>query len=95
MTIFDKIEVKLTQFAALSLTILLSRKWFAWALKLPVFALLVCAWVITRPYEWLYWLYTWATTRHATKAYAFYERAIRLQEKACTEKLVDLINIFH
>ena len=92
MTIFDKIEVKLTQFAALSLTILLSRKWFAWALKLPVFALLVCAWVITRPYEWLY---TWATTRHATEADAFYERAIWLQEKACTEKLVDLINIFH
>lgn len=92
MTIFDKIEVKLTQFAALSLTILLSRKWFAWALKLPVFALLVCAWVITRPYEWLY---TWATTRHATEADAFYERAIWLQEKACTEKLVDLINIFY
>lgn len=78
MTIFDKIEVKLT--------------WFAWAFKLPVFALLVCVWVITRPYEWLYF---WATTRNATEANAFYKRTIRLQEKAFTEKLVDLINIFH
>ena len=92
MTIFDKIEVKLTQFEALSLTILLSRKWFAWALKLPVFALLVCAWVITRPYEWLY---TWTTTRHATEADAFYEKAIWLGEKAFTEKFEDLIMIFH
>ena len=92
MTIFDKIEVKLTQFAALSLTILLIRKWFAWALKLPVFALLVCVWVITRPYEWLY---IWATTRNVTEANALYKKAIRLQEKACTEKLIDLINIFY
>ena len=76
MTIFDKIEVKLTQFATISLTILLSKKWFAWLLKLPVFVLLVCAWVITRPYEWLY---TWAITRHATEADAFYGSAIWLQ----------------
>ena len=92
MTIFDKIEVKIVQFVTLSLTILLSRKWFAWALKLPVFALLVCAWVITRPYEWPY---AWATTRNSTEADAFYERAIWLQEKACTEKFEDLIMIFY
>jgi hypothetical protein len=92
MTIFDKIEVKIVQFVTLSTYILLSRKWFAWLLKLPVFVLLVCAWIITRPYEWPY---AWATTRHATEADAFYERAIWLQEKACTEKFEDLIMIFY
>ena len=88
MTIFDKNEVKIVQFVTLSTYILLSRKWFAWLLKLPVFVLLVCAWIITRPYAW-------ATTRHATEADAFYERAIWLQEKACTEKFEDLIMIFY
>ena len=92
MTIFDKIEVKIVQVFTLSIYILLSRKWFAWLLKLPVFVLLVCAWVITRPYKWPY---AWATTRHATEADAFYERAIWLQEKACTEKFEDLIMIFY
>ena len=92
MTIFDTIEVKIVQFAILSLTILLSKKWFAWLLKLPVFALLVCAWIITRPYEWTY---AWATIRHATEADAFYERAIWFQEKTCTEKFEDLIMIFY
>ena len=92
MTIFDKIEVKIVQFVTLSTYILLSRKWFAWLLKLPVFVLFVCALVITRPYEWLY---AWATTRHATEADAFFERAMWLQEKACTEKFEDLIMIFY
>ena len=40
MTIFDKIEVKIVQVFTLSIYILLSRKWFAWLLKLPVFVLL-------------------------------------------------------
>lgn len=90
MTIFDKIEVKMVQVFTLSLYILLSRKWFVWLLKLPVFALLVCAWVITRPYEWLY---AWAKTRYVTDA--FHERSMWLQEKACTEKFEDLIMIFY
>jgi hypothetical protein len=64
MTILDKIEVKIVQFMTLSMYILLSRKWFAWLLKLPVFVLLVCGWIITRPYEWPY---TWATTRHVRR----------------------------
>ena len=92
MTIFDKIEVKLIQFSALSMTILLSRKWFAWPLKLPVFALLVCVWVITRPYEWLY---IRATTRNATEANAIFKKVILFNEKTWTEKLEDFIMVFY
>ena len=92
MTIFDKIEVKLVQFATLGTYILLSRKWFSWLLKLPVFVLFVCVWVITRPYEMTY---TWKTTHQFMAADDFYERAMWLQEKACTKKLEDLIMLFY
>lgn len=92
MTIFDKIEVKLVQFATLGTYILLSRKWFSWLMKLPVFVLFLCVWVIARPFEMVY---TWKTTHRFVATDDFYERAIWLHEKACTEKFVDLIMLFY
>ncbi len=89
MTIFDKIDVKLVQFSAISITIFLSRKWFTWLMKLPAFALFVCVWVITYPY---FQARTWAKRCHAI---TFSEWENWLIEIACTEKLVDLIMIFY
>jgi len=72
MTIFDKIEVKLAQFATLCTYILLSKRWFAWLMKVPVFVLFVCVWAITRPYEWTYGL---VRTHHLKATDEFYEQA--------------------
>lgn len=89
MTTFDKIDIKLAQFATLSITILLSRKWFTWLMKLPVFALFVCVWVITYPY---FWARTWTKRRHAI---TISEWEGWLIEKAVTKKLIDFVDFFN
>lgn len=89
MTIFDKIDIKLAQFATLSITILLSRKWFTWLMKLPVFALFACVCVITRPY---FWARTWTKHCHAI---AISEWEGWLIEKAVTKNLLILLSFFN
>lgn len=89
MTIFDKIDIKLVQFVALSIAILLSRKWFTWLMKLPVFALFVCMWVITYPY---FWARIWTKRRHAI---TFSEWEGWLVEMAVTKKLIDFVDFFN
>ena len=89
MTIFDKIDIKLVQFATLSITILLSRKWFTWLMKLPIFALFVCVWVITYPY---FWARNLTKRRHAI---TFSEWEGWLIEMAVTKKLIDFVEFFN
>lgn len=89
MTIFDKIDVKLVQFSTISITIFPSRKWFTWLMKLPVFALFVCVWVITYPY---FQARTWAKRCHAI---TFSEWENWLIEKAVTKNLLILLGFFN
>ena len=89
MTTFDKIDTKWVQITALCIAILLSRKWFTWLMKMPIFALLVCVWVITYPY---FWARCWLKKHHGI---TYFEQEIWLLEKVCTEKFKDLIMIFY
>lgn len=89
MTIFDKIDTKLVQISALSLTILLSRKRFTWLMKLPIFVLYLCVLVITDPY---FIAHCWLKKHHGI---TYSEQEKWLIEKVCTEKFKDLIMIFY
>lgn len=88
MTTFDKIDTKWVQITALCITILLSRKWFTWLIKMPIFALFVCVWVIAYPY---FWAHCWLK-KHRGITYSEQEKW--LLEKVCTEKFSDLIKFF-
>lgn len=89
MTIFDKIDIRLAQFATISIAILLSKKWFAWLMKIPVFALFVFVWVITYPY---FWARTWTKQCHGI---AFSEWEDWLIEKAVTKNLSFFVEFFN
>lgn len=91
MTTLTKIEVKIVQFMLLCTFILVSKHWFSWLLKIPAFILLVCGWVITRPYEWIYvWLYK----RCYGKDNDVLDIAHKMVDIASTERFENMIGIF-
>ena len=91
MTTLTKIEVKIVQFMMLCAIILVSKHWFSWPLKIPAFILLVCGWVITRPYEWIYvWLYK----RCYGKDNDVLDIARKMTYTAYTERFVNMADIF-
>ena len=91
MTTLTKIEVRIAQFTALCMYILISKRWFSWLLKMPTFILLVCGFIITRPYEWIYvWLYK----RRYGKDLGISDIILRVMDMSGTERFVDIVDIF-
>ena len=91
MTTLTKIEVRIVQFMILCGFILVSKRWFSWLLKVPVFTLLVCGFIITRPYDWIY---TRLCKRHYGKNLSLLDIAHKLLDMSYTERFVDIVDIF-
>lgn len=91
MTTLTKIEVRITQFIMLCTFILVSKRWFSWPLKMPSFVLLVCGFVITRPYEWIY---VWQYRRWYGKNIDAAEIAEKMMYASGTERFTDIVEVF-
>ena len=91
MTTLTKIEVRIAQFMILCASILASKRWFSWLLKIPVFILFVFGFVITRPYEWVYaWLYK----QNYGKDLDILDIVQKMMDISYTEPLKNIVDIF-